>query len=143
MNDETDFGVFEFLMDCVAPRDGSSLTISDLYERYCEWCDVIENNPLALPNFGRELDARGIYKTPLDGRVRYLDIALREDWKARATGNVRIEDVAVCPWAATMAARAIDLNRADGETDTAFIARIVMAYIDACAKLDSVPETTQ
>jgi hypothetical protein len=60
----------------VEDQDGSSLTVSALYEDYCEWCEEEEKEPLALPTFGREFGELGVQKAKIAGRVRYIGIAL-------------------------------------------------------------------
>jgi hypothetical protein len=60
----------------VEDQDGSSLTVSAIYEDYCEWCEEEEKEPLALPTFGREFGELGVEKAKIAGRVRYIGIAL-------------------------------------------------------------------
>ena len=61
----------------VEERDGSTLTVTALYEDYCEWCEAQEKEPLALPTFGREFGELGVQKAKIAGRQRYIGIALR------------------------------------------------------------------
>lgn len=69
--------------DRVEEQDGSSLTVSALYEDYCEWCEEQEKEPLALPTFGREFGEHGVQKAKIAGRVRYIGIGLKT--KAKST----------------------------------------------------------
>jgi hypothetical protein len=48
-----------------------------LYEDYCEWCEDLKKEPLALPTFGREFGELGVQKAKIAGRVRYIGIALK------------------------------------------------------------------
>lgn len=61
----------------VVEQDGSSLTVTALYEDYCTWCDEQNKEPLALPTFGREFGDHGVQKAKIAGRVRYIGIALK------------------------------------------------------------------
>lgn len=72
---ETD--VERFYKEKVETQDGSSLTATELYEEYCDWCDKQEKEPLALPTFGREFGELGVQKARIAGRVRYIGIALK------------------------------------------------------------------
>ncbi len=56
--------------------DGSSLTALSLFEDYCNWCDLLEKDPVSLPIFGRELADLGIEKAKIGGRIRYIGIEL-------------------------------------------------------------------
>jgi len=57
--------------------DGSSLTATELYEDYIQWCEEQDKEPLALPTFGREFGELGIQKAKIAGRIRYIGVALR------------------------------------------------------------------
>ncbi len=72
---ETD--VERFYKERIETTDGSSLTATALYEDYCDWCEVQEKEPLALPTFGREFGELGVQKAKIAGRVRYIGVALR------------------------------------------------------------------
>ncbi len=72
---ETD--VERFYKEKIDTQDDSSLTATELYEDYCEWCDEQNKEPLALPTFGREFGELGVQKAKIAGRVRYIGIALR------------------------------------------------------------------
>lgn len=61
----------------VEDQEGSSLTVSELYEDYCAWCEDHDKEPLALPTFGREFGENGVQKAKIAGRVRYIGIALK------------------------------------------------------------------
>ena len=72
---ETD--VERFHKEKVETQDGASLTATELYEAYCDWCDDQKKEPLALPTFGREFGELGVQKAKIAGRVRYIGIALK------------------------------------------------------------------
>lgn len=88
---ETD--VQRFYKERIETQDGSSLTATELYEDYCEWCDEQQKEPLALPTFGREFGELGVHKAKIAGRIRYTGIALKtggdyeEDKKLTALGS--------------------------------------------------------
>jgi hypothetical protein len=58
-------------------HDGSSVTFSDMYADYCNWCDELQKEPIAQPGFGREFGELGVEKAKIAGRVRYLHVKLR------------------------------------------------------------------
>ncbi len=66
-----------FYKERIETQDGSSLTATALYEDYCEWCEELKKEPLALPTFGREFGELGVQKAKIAGRVRYIGIALK------------------------------------------------------------------
>jgi hypothetical protein len=74
---------------------GSSLSAQDLYDDYCDWCEVQGKKPLPMPVYSRAFKALGVRKGMLRPhgkharrRVYYLDIELRA--RARALGRQRI-----------------------------------------------------
>jgi hypothetical protein len=74
-------------------QDGSSLTVSALYEDYCEWCEDEGKEPLALPTFGREFGEGGVQKAKIAGRVRYIGIALKARTKSTEDKKPPVEIV--------------------------------------------------
>jgi hypothetical protein len=83
-----------FYKERIETQDGSSLTATALYEDYCEWCEELKKEPLALPTFGREFGELGVQKAKIAGRVRYIGIALKsgmehEEGKTSTTYDVR------------------------------------------------------
>jgi hypothetical protein len=71
-----DTDVERFHRDRITNNDGSSLTATDLYEDYCEWCETNNKEPMALPTFGRQFGELGIQKAKIAGRIRYIGIKL-------------------------------------------------------------------
>jgi hypothetical protein len=61
----------------VVSSPGSSVTVSDLYDDYCNWCEEQRKEALAMPTFCREFKALGVKKARIGNRTRYFDIALR------------------------------------------------------------------
>lgn len=83
-----------FYKERIETQDGSSLTATALYEDYCEWCEELKKEPLALPTFGREFGDLGVQKAKIAGRVRYIGIALKsgmehEEGKTSTTYDVK------------------------------------------------------
>jgi hypothetical protein len=74
--------VQRFYREEVLASDGSSITLNDLYNAYCNWAEDQEREPLAMPTFSREFRALGVRKEKIAGRVRYFDIALRAEQDA-------------------------------------------------------------
>ena len=68
--------------------DGSSITLNDLYNSYCNWSEDQEKEPLAMPTFSREFRALGVRKEKIGGRVRYFDIALRSEQEAASDSKL-------------------------------------------------------
>lgn len=68
--------VERFYKERIEAQDGSSLTATELYEDYCEWCEVQGKEPLALPSFGRGFGELGVRKERIAGRIRYIGIAV-------------------------------------------------------------------
>ena len=68
-----------FYKENVEVQDGSSVTVTDLYENYCSWCEAKNKEPSALPSFAREFADLGVKKEKVAGRVRYIGIALSSD----------------------------------------------------------------
>ena len=77
-----DSDVQRFYREEVLATDGSSITLNDLYNSYCNWSEDQEKEPLAMPTFSREFRALGVRKEKMGGRVRYFDIALRAEQEA-------------------------------------------------------------
>jgi hypothetical protein len=71
-----DTDVERFRRDRIANSEGSSLTATDLYEDYCDWCETHNKEPMALPTFGRQFGELGIQKAKIAGRIRYIGIKL-------------------------------------------------------------------
>jgi hypothetical protein len=71
-----DTDVERFHRDRITTAEGSSLTATDLYEDYCEWCETHNKEPMALPTFGRQFGELGIQKAKIAGRIRYIGIKL-------------------------------------------------------------------
>ena len=69
--------VERFYKERIEAQDGSSLTATELYEDYCEWCEVQGKEPLALPSFGRGFGELGVRKERIAGRIRYIGVATR------------------------------------------------------------------
>ena len=71
--------VERFYKESVEVTDGSSLTATELYEDYCNWCETKSKEPLALPTFGRAFGELGVKKEKIAGRIRYIGIALKSE----------------------------------------------------------------
>ncbi|MFM1816378.1 MAG: hypothetical protein RLZ98_3073 [Pseudomonadota bacterium] len=69
--------VERFYKERIETQDGSSLTATELYEDYCEWCEVQGKEPLALPSFGRGFGELGVRKERIAGRIRYIGVAIK------------------------------------------------------------------
>jgi hypothetical protein len=69
--------VERFQKEKIESEDGATITATELYDSYCQWCDEQDKEPLALPTFSREFgELKGIRKAKIAGRVRYLGIAV-------------------------------------------------------------------
>ena len=68
-----------FYRENVEAENGTSVTVTDLYENYCSWCETKNKEPSALPSFAREFAELGVKKEKVAGRVRYIGIALKSD----------------------------------------------------------------
>lgn len=66
---------------------GSSVSIRDLYDDYCDWCEAEGKEPLPMPTYSREFKTLGVRKDKIGGRIRYFDVELR-------TALERAEDAA-------------------------------------------------
>ena len=69
--------VERFYKENVESKDGSTVTFSDVWSNYCEWCEVKGKEPLAQPTFGREFNTFGVRKERVAGRIRYFGISLK------------------------------------------------------------------
>ncbi|MBI1384293.1 MAG: hypothetical protein GC150_05235 [Rhizobiales bacterium] len=65
-----------FYKERVGQAEGCSLTATALYEDYCDWCEELSKEPLALPTFGRQFGELGVHKAKIAGRIRYIGIRL-------------------------------------------------------------------
>jgi hypothetical protein len=72
-----DNDVQRFYREQVVASGGSSLTLHDLYNAYCDWAEGRGKESLAMPTFSREFKSLGVKKEKIGGRVRYFEIALR------------------------------------------------------------------
>ena len=69
--------VERFYKERLDKKEGSSVTSTELYEDYCNWCEEREKEPLALPTFCRDFGELGVVKAKIAGRVRHIGIALK------------------------------------------------------------------
>lgn len=69
---ETD--VERFHKERIVAAEGNSLTATELYEEYCDWCEDEAKEPMALPTFGRQFGELGVQKAKIAGRIRYIGI---------------------------------------------------------------------
>jgi hypothetical protein len=74
--------VERFMKERVETTDGSSLTATEVYEEYCQWCSELQKEPLALPTFGRDFGELGVQKARIAGRIRYIGIGLKKGYEA-------------------------------------------------------------
>ena len=88
---ETD--VERFYKENIEVTDGSSLTATELYEDYCDWCEAKNKEPLALPTFGRAFGELGVKKEKIAGRIRYIGIALKSEQELREDKKPPVFDV--------------------------------------------------
>ncbi|MEZ5842616.1 MAG: hypothetical protein R3D27_02635 [Hyphomicrobiaceae bacterium] len=79
--------VERFRNERIETQEGSTVTVSELYEDYCTWCDEQQKEPLALPTFSREFQEMGIEKAKVAGRVRYMKIAIKASASAGEAKN--------------------------------------------------------
>jgi hypothetical protein len=82
-----------FYKERIETQDGSSLTATALYEDYCEWCEELKKEPLALPTFGREFGELGVQKAKIAGRVRYIGIGLKSGMEHEEVPKLPVQDV--------------------------------------------------
>lgn len=82
-----------FYKERIETQDGSSLTATALYEDYCEWCEELKKEPLALPTFGREFGELGVQKAKIAGRVRYIGIGLKSGMEHEEVTKPPVFDV--------------------------------------------------
>lgn len=70
--------VERFHKEKVETAEGATITATELYDSYCQWCEEQDKEPLALPTFSREFgELKGIKKAKIAGRVRYIGIAVQ------------------------------------------------------------------
>lgn len=70
--------VERFHKEKVETEEGATITATELYDNYCQWCEEQDKEPLALPTFSREFgELKGIKKAKIAGRVRYIGIAVQ------------------------------------------------------------------
>ncbi len=70
--------VERFHKEKIENEEGATITATELYDNYCEWCEEQDKEPLALPTFSREFgELKGIKKAKIAGRVRYIGIAVQ------------------------------------------------------------------
>ncbi|MFM2423096.1 MAG: hypothetical protein RL291_1626, partial [Pseudomonadota bacterium] len=74
--------VERFMKERVETTEGSSLTATEVYEEYCQWCSELQKEPLALPTFGRDFGELGVQKARIAGRIRYIGIGLKTGLEA-------------------------------------------------------------
>jgi hypothetical protein len=83
-----DSDVQKFYRQEVVGVEGSSITLNDLYNAYCNWSEDQSKEPLAMPTFSREFRSLGVRKEKIGGRVRYFDIALRSEQAPAIDGKL-------------------------------------------------------
>jgi hypothetical protein len=72
-----DSDVQRFYRERIVAADGASVTVQDLYEDYCEWCEEEGKEAFAMPTFCKEFKTFGVRKEKIGGRIRYIGVALR------------------------------------------------------------------
>ncbi len=75
-------GLKLFIEQRLLVTDGASITATQVYEEYIDWCEERTQEPLSLPEFGRDFSALGIQKAKIAGRVRYIGIQARTKFPA-------------------------------------------------------------
>lgn len=68
--------VASYVRERLVPKTGT-ITVFELYEDYCYWCELREMEPLAFPTFGRGISDLGIGKTKIGDPIHFVDVALR------------------------------------------------------------------
>jgi hypothetical protein len=61
----------------VVSARGSNITVQDLYDDYCDWCEEQGKEALPMPTYSREFKTLGVRKDKMGGRVRYFDVELK------------------------------------------------------------------
>jgi hypothetical protein len=56
--------------------DGASVTALALYDNYCDWCEMMQRQPVGLPIFSRQLTDLGVQKAKIAGKIRYIGIRI-------------------------------------------------------------------
>ncbi|MDX2288579.1 MAG: hypothetical protein NW217_07130 [Hyphomicrobiaceae bacterium] len=67
--------VERYYKERIETQDGSSVTATELFEDYCQWCEELDKEPLAFPKFSRDFGELGVQKARVAGRVRYIGVA--------------------------------------------------------------------
>jgi hypothetical protein len=67
--------VERYYKEKIETQDGSSVTATELFEDYCQWCEELQKEPLAFPKFSRDFGELGVQKARVAGRVRYIGVA--------------------------------------------------------------------
>ena len=79
-------GVSRFANQGIKAADGSSMTLTDMYEHYHGWAEKNGHDPLSLQRFKSEIDGLGYTRQNIAGRDRYVGV--EPDYSAwKAVGN--------------------------------------------------------
>ncbi len=79
--------VERYYKERIETQDGSSVTATELFEDYCQWCEELEKEPLAFPKFSRDFGELGVQKARVAGRVRYIGVARKSSKELEGVTN--------------------------------------------------------
>jgi hypothetical protein len=84
--------VERFADDRIEASEGDTLTATELYEDYCDWCEEHHRERMTMPAWGRQFSELGFAKKKSQGLIQYVGIKLQSGSKP-VVGGVKLPEL--------------------------------------------------
>jgi hypothetical protein len=85
--------VERFANDRIETAEGETLTATELYEDYCDWCEEHRRERMTMPAWGRQFSELGFAKKKSQGLIQYVGIRLQSDSQIAIEGGVKLPEL--------------------------------------------------
>ena len=85
--------VERFANDRIEPAEGETLTATELYEDYCDWCEEHRRERMTMPAWGRQFSELGFAKKKSHGLIQYASIRLQSGLSDMIEGGVKLPEL--------------------------------------------------
>lgn len=86
--------VERFAHDRIEASEGDTLTATELYEDYCDWCEEHRRERMTMPAWGRQFSELGFAKKKSQGLIQYVGIKLQSEVGDMVEGGVKLPELA-------------------------------------------------
>lgn len=85
--------VERFANDRIESSEGETLTATELYEDYCDWCEEHRRERMTMPAWGRQFSELGFAKKKSQGLIQYVGIKLQSGSRQVIQGGVKLPEL--------------------------------------------------